>query len=145
MNCSVGVEPASGVQKEIRCSSDAPDFDFVYFTGPNDFKLALNLGDTDLMGQLDAEYEKRATSDPGIKSVDKRLFRNYYALRASVAFSLGSHDEWNIVRTVNERRRREGAYGVAGQLAAWFNGQPATPSQFESTAAPGYTGNCAVK
>ncbi len=126
-------------------TGDAPDFDFVYFTGPNDFKLALNLSDTDVMGQLDAEYDKRAATDPGIKAVDKRLFRNYYALRASVAFSLGSHDKWNIVRTINERRRREDAHGIARQLAAWFDGQPITPSQFESGAAPGYTGNCAVK
>jgi len=126
-------------------TGDAPDFDFVYFTGPNDFKLALNLSDTDVMGQLDAEYDKRAATDPGIMAVDKRLFRNYYALRASVAFSLGSHDEWNIVRTINERRRREDAHGIARQLAAWFDGQPITPSQFESGAAPGQTGNCAVK
>jgi len=75
----------------------------------NDFKLALKLGEADLMGQLNAEYERRAATDPGIKSVDKRLFRDYYALRASVAFSLGSHDEWNIVRSINDTRRHADA------------------------------------
>jgi hypothetical protein len=122
-----------------------PDFDFVYFTGPNDFRQALKLGDTDLMGQLDAEYDKRAATDPGIKSVDKKLFRDYYALRASVAFSLGSHDEWNIVRTINEARRHAGASGIARQWAVWFDGQPVSPSQFETPAAAGYTGTCSAK
>jgi len=86
-------------------TGDGPDFDFVYFTGPDDFHRALKLIDTDLMGQLDAEYDRRAATDPDIKNVDKKLFRNYYALRASVAFSLGSHDEWNIARAVNENIR----------------------------------------
>jgi hypothetical protein len=83
-------------------SGNGEDFDFIYFTGLDDFKCGLNLGDTDWMAQLEAEYDKRAASDPGIKAVDKHLFRNYYALRASVAFSLGSHDEWNIARAINE-------------------------------------------
>jgi hypothetical protein len=122
-----------------------PDFDFVYFTGPNDFRQALKLGDTDLMGQLNAEYDKRAANDPGIKSVDKRLFRDYYALRASVAFSLGSHDEWNIVRTINEARRHAEPGGIARQWAVWFDGQPVSPSQFETPAAAGYTGTCTAK
>jgi hypothetical protein len=81
-------------------------FDFVYFAGAHDFRQALKLGEADLMGQLNAEYDKRAVTDPDIKNVDKRLFRDY-ALRASVAFSLGSHDEWNIVRTINETRRQQ--------------------------------------
>ena len=37
--------------------------------------------------------------------LSKTGFRNYYALHASVAFSLGSHDEWNISHILNERRR----------------------------------------
>jgi len=31
-------------------TGDGPDFDFVYFTGPDDFHRALKLIDTDLMG-----------------------------------------------------------------------------------------------
>jgi hypothetical protein len=126
-------------------TGDGADFDFVYFTGPDDFKRGLNLRDADLMGQLDAEYDRRAMTDPGIKSVDKHLFRNYYALRASVAFSLGSHDEWNIVRSINEKRRHADAHGIARQWAVWFDGQPVSPSQYETQAAPGYAGNCPVK
>ena len=126
-------------------SGDGPDFDFVYFTGPEDFRRGLNIGDADVMGQLDAEYDKRAATDPEIKKVDKRAFRTYYALRASVAFSLGSHDEWNIARTINERRRRAGPQAIARQLAVWFDGRSVSPSEYEAPAAAGYVGTCAVK
>lgn len=126
-------------------TGDGPDFDFVYFAGPNDFRAALQIGETDIMGQLDAEYDKRAATDPGIKAVDKKLFRNYYALRASVAFSLGSHDEWNIARSVNEKRRSAGRPGIARQWGIWFDGRPVSPSQYETPAAPGYAGTCAAK
>ncbi|WFU80318.1 hypothetical protein QA645_38445 [Bradyrhizobium sp. CIAT3101] len=126
-------------------AGDGSDFDFVYFTGPDDFKRGLRLADTDVMAQLEAEYDKRAADDPQIKVVDKRLFRNYYALRASVAFSLGSHDEWNIVRGINERRRHAGPAAIARQWAVWFDGQPVSPSQYETQAAPGYAGNCPLK
>jgi len=126
-------------------SGDGSDFDFVYFTGPDDFKRGLKLGDTDIMGQLEAEYDKRAANDNGIKAVDKRLFRNYYALRASVAFSLGSHDEWNVVRAVNEKRRHGDTKGIARQWAVWFDGKPVSPSQYEAQAAAGYAGNCSTK
>ena len=40
----------------------------------------------------------------------------YYALRASVAFSFGSLDEWNIVRAINAARRASKDYGLARQL-----------------------------
>lgn len=126
-------------------NGDGGDFDLVYFTGPNDFKRGLNLGDTNIMGQLDAEYDKRAASDDRIKLVDKRQFRNYYALRASVAFSLGSHDEWNIARVVNDKRRHAGTGAIARQWAIWFDGQPVSPAQYEAQTAPGYAGNCGAK
>jgi hypothetical protein len=121
-------------------SGDGADLDFVYFTGPNDFRLALNLGDTDIMGRLNAEYDKRAATDPGIKNVDRRLFRDYYALRASVAFSLGSHDEWNIARAVNEKRRSASRTAIARQWGIWFDGHPVPPSAYETPAANGYAG-----
>jgi hypothetical protein len=126
-------------------AGDGAEFDFVYFTGPDDFRQSLNLGEADLMAKLDAEYDKRAATDSGIKAVDKRLFRNYYALRASVSFSLGSHDEWNIARTVNEKRRHADPHGIARQWAIWFDGQPVSPSQYQTQAAPGYAGNCPAK
>ena len=35
----------------------------------------------------------------------RRHFRKYYALRASSTVSRGAHDEWNIFRMINEKRR----------------------------------------
>jgi hypothetical protein len=63
------------------------DFDFFYFVGPSDFAALLKLDGTADMQKLEAYYDKRAATDPGITKVDKRAFRNFYALRASVAFS----------------------------------------------------------
>jgi hypothetical protein len=53
---------------------------------------------------LEAYYDRESPADPKLRQIDKREFLNYYGLRASVAASRGSHDEWNIVRLINERR-----------------------------------------
>jgi hypothetical protein len=74
--------------------------------------------------------------------VTRSSFRNYYGLRASVTFSYGSHDEWNIARMLNERRRGADDYGIANQLAIFFDGRPVAPGGFEDTAAPGDAGRC---
>ena len=120
-----------------------PDFDFVYFAGPSDFARTLRLTGKDDMVALDAEYDRRLATDPGIKNVDKRQFRNYYALRASVAFSFGSHDEWNIVRAINEKRRAiDKVRGIAKQLGVFFDGRSVPPGLFEAPVAPGNVGMC---
>ena len=69
-------------------------------------------------------------------------FRNYYSLRASVAFGYGSHDEWNIARILNQRRRASDQFGVGNQIAILFDGGDVTPESFEETIADGYVGNC---
>ena len=56
---------------------------------------------------LEAYYDRESVADPKLRQIDNREFRNYYGLRASVAASRGSHDEWNIVRLINERRRHD--------------------------------------
>ncbi len=100
------------------------DFDFFYFVGPADFASALGLtGEAD-MEKIDELFDKRYASDQGLRDavtqgkVSKTTFRNYYALRASIAFSYGSHDEWNILRLLNERRRGGTQFGVANQIAS---------------------------
>ena len=40
----------------------------------------------------------------------------------SVTFSNGAHDEWNIFRQLNERRRADAKYGVANQIPMMFDG-----------------------
>jgi hypothetical protein len=74
--------------------------------------------------------------------ITKAGFRNYYGLRASVVFSYGSHDEWNIARLINDRRRGATDYGIANQLAIFFDGHPQTPGGYESPTANGDVGRC---
>jgi hypothetical protein len=119
------------------------DFDFVYFVGPSDFARYFGLNGRADMEKLSAYYDKRAKSDPELSKVDRTLFRNYYALRASAAFSQGSHDEWNIVRAINEKRRRaDKKVGVATQLGVFFDGKALSPAMLETSMAPGDAGEC---
>jgi hypothetical protein len=147
-------------------SGHGEDFDFFYFAGPTDFSKYFlrpetddkgpqknnpenNLGQIeDYFGKLNDFFDKRVASDPDFKKavdqgrISKTSFRNYYGLRASVAFSYGSHDEWNIARFLNERRRGATDFGIANQLSIFFDGQPVNPGSFESVAASGDTGRC---
>jgi hypothetical protein len=99
------------------------------------------------MLRIEQFFDKRLESDPDLKkAVDKGLtrsaFRNYYALKASATFSKGAHDEWNIVRALNERRRAHDRFGIANQLAVLFDGGGVAPSSSEGATSDGYTGKC---
>ena len=125
------------------------DLDFVYFAGPQDFARVLELDGTGDMAKLDQYFDKRLKADPeldkAVKSgLTKAAFRTYYALKASSAFSRGAHDEWNIIRTVNERRRNDPKYGIANQLPVLFDGLGIAPSGWETTVSDGYAGKCAI-
>lgn len=124
------------------------DFDFFYFAGPSDFANYFGLtGDGDLV-RLESWFDNRVATDPAFRQaveqgkLTRSGFRNYYGLRASVGFSYGSHDEWNIARTINERRRGATDYGIANQLAILFDGHPVTPGGYETPAAAGDVGRC---
>ena len=146
-------------------TGNGEDFDFFYFAGPTDFsryflKPAKDAKDQteepardrnqvdDYFGKLDEFFDRRVASDEAFrkaveaKQITKSGFRVYYGLRASVAFSLGSHDEWNIARLLNERRRGVEAFGIPNQLSIFFDGQPVNPGNFESPASSGDTGRC---
>jgi hypothetical protein len=122
------------------------DFDFIYFAGPTEFANFFLFDGRADMDKLDAYYDGLAKTDPGIKAVSKLDFRNYYGLHASVSFSFGSHDEWNIVHTINEKRRArkdgEGGYGLAKQIAVLFNGAGVAPGLFDAATAAGNEGKC---
>jgi len=98
------------------------DFDFVYFVGPQDFARYFGLDGSADMLKIEQYFDGRLKSDADLeKAMEKGLtraaFRNYYALKASTTFSKGSHDEWNIVRALNERRRAHERFGIGNQLA----------------------------
>ncbi len=119
------------------------DFDFVYFVGPSDFAHYFGLNGRADMEKLGAYYDRRAKTDSELSKVDRTLFRNYYALQASGAFSYGSHDEWNIVRAINEKRRHaDKKTGVGTQLGVFFDGKALPPAMLETSIAPGDAGEC---
>jgi hypothetical protein len=123
------------------------DFDFFYFVGPTTMGQYFGLDGNADMEKIEAYFDKRAATDESLKKAiadnTRTAFRNYYALRASVAFSNGSHDEWNIARLINDRRRGSADFGIARQLAILFDGQAAPPAEYESGVASGYVGRCA--
>jgi hypothetical protein len=124
------------------------DFDFFYFTGPGDFARFFSLTGTGDAEKIEAYFDQRLATDADLMSavaagkVSKDGFRRYYSLDASIAFSYGSHDEWNISHLLNERRRASDQFGVANQIAILFDGHGVTPGAFEGTAAGGYVGRC---
>lgn len=124
------------------------DFDFIYFTGPSDFARFFGLTGKNDAERIDAYFDQRLATDQNLMKtlaahrLSKQGFRNYYALRASVSFSRGSHDEWNIAHLLNERRRASSEFGTPNQIAILFDGHGVTPGGFEGTAPSGYAGSC---
>jgi hypothetical protein len=124
------------------------DFDFFYFAGPKDFGRFFALSGEGDFTRIEAWFDNRVGTDPAFKQavddgkVTRFGFRNYYGLKASVSFSYGSHDEWNIARLLNERRRGATDFGLASQLPVLFDGQAVNPGSYESPTASGDVGRC---
>jgi hypothetical protein len=129
-------------------SGTGDDFDFFYFSGPSDFARALGLTGEGDMEKIDALFDQRYAADEGLRKaveqgrLSKATFRNYYGLKASVTFSYGSHDEWNILRLINAKRLGGTQFGVANQIASFYDGRPTPPSAAEQPVSNGYTGRC---
>jgi hypothetical protein len=124
------------------------DFDFVYFAGPQDFARYFGFDGTNDMAKLEAFFDNRVKTNPAFaKAVEggltKAAFRRYYALRASSTVSRGAHDEWNIFRMINERRRADSKIGTTGQIPVLFDGRGVNPSDSEAAVSEGYVGKCA--
>ena len=124
------------------------DLDFAYFVGPRDFARYFALDGTADLAKIDRYFDERIKANPAFEKavkdgLSRNAFRNYYALKASTAFSRGAHDEWNIIRTVNERRRNDPKLGIANQLPVLFDGLGVAPSGWEANVSDGYAGRCA--
>jgi hypothetical protein len=124
------------------------DFDFVYFVGPSDFAGFFGLTGKGDLDRIASYFAERLQSDPDLKRAVERGtvtaggFRNYYGLRASISFSAGAHDEWNVIRTVNARRRDDAKFGVVNQLPVMFDGRAASSAEAEQAVAAGNAGAC---
>jgi hypothetical protein len=69
----------------------------------------------------------------------RQEFFRYYAIKAGTNFSLGSHDEWNIVRLLNAKRQANpDIYGISGQIAVYFDGRQIDPGSYAAPATSGY-------
>lgn len=127
------------------------DFDFVYFVGPSDFGAYFGLTGTGDMDKIMAYFDERLAKDPALKRevdrgrVSRTTFRNYYGLKASITVSNGAHEEWNIFRTLNERRRADAKYGIGNQVSMIFDGKAMPPAIAEIGNTPGISGACKVK
>jgi hypothetical protein len=123
------------------------DFDFVFFAGPQDFARYFGFDGTADMAKLDAYFDKRVKSDAAFEKavqggLTKAAFRKYYGLRASASVSRGAHDEWNIFRLINEKRRADSKLGTGNQIPMLFDGRAATPPESEAPVSEGYVGRC---
>lgn len=147
-------------------------FDAYYFLGPQDVHSFFTNGTSmSLTDALEAYFARKFSTDPDFRDAysmppgihwghasDKlteeekkdrnaweerrKAFFRYYGLRASVAYSLGSHDEWNLFVEINRRRREKGKTtdGVAvwDQLAGYFEGRQIAPGAAEVDITRGY-------
>jgi hypothetical protein len=126
------------------------DFDFVYFVGPSDFGAYFGFNGTADMEKVNAFYDERIKTDTGLQRevergrVSKTAFRNYYGLKGSITVSNGAHEEWNIFRTLNERRRADKAYGIGNQIPMMFDGAAVAPAIAEIPNTPGISGSCKI-
>ncbi len=124
------------------------DFDFVYFVGPSDFAGFFGLTGKGDMDRIAAYFDERLQKDADLKRAVERgtvtaaSFRNYYGLKASAAFSVGAHDEWNVIRTINARRRDDARFGLANQLPMMFDGRALSSAESEQAVATGNAGAC---
>jgi len=133
----------------IEGSDGFGDFDFVYFAGPQDFARYFGFDGNADMAKLDAYFDKRVKADPEFETavkngLTKTAFRKYYALRASASVSRGAHDEWNIFRLINERRRADSKFGTGNQIPVLFDGRGVAPADSEASVSEGYVGKCAL-
>lgn len=141
-------------------------FDAYYFIGPRDMYRFFCRGGESLTAAIETYFARRCESDPefraaysgssidwtkGEENLDEagrlardnwRLSRNaflrFYMFRAGAAFSLGSHDEWNIWCALNTLRRKP-PYGISEQIAGFFEGRQISPGSAEAHIAKGYT------
>jgi hypothetical protein len=146
-------------------------FDAFYFLGPRDVYSFFTQNETlTLTSGIEAYFARKFEADEAFRDqysvpeivwgkpsdavrLDKarsewarrRLeFRRFYGLRASANFSLGSHDEWAILRLINEGRRKKTTQpgltdgDVGDQVAAFFDGIQVDPSASQAALSRGY-------
>jgi hypothetical protein len=118
--------------------------DAFYFAGPRDVhEFFLDGGAGGISAGIENHFarkfitEREAYSEVFEKNkVD--AFIDFYALKASAAFSKGSHDEWNIFVLLNRERMKTGDVGVL--IPGYFDGLQIDPASAAQLVTSGYAG-----
>ena len=128
-------------------------FDMYYFLGPQDVSDYFAQGTAEnLTASIESYFARKLAFDPdfvaqfGGLAIDqpdwekkRKDFFRFYAVKASVNFSLGSHDEWNIFRLLNQNRRAlVGGQKTGDQLGGFFDGRQIDPAATETAVSAGY-------
>ncbi|MEQ1934775.1 MAG: hypothetical protein ABL962_13020, partial [Fimbriimonadaceae bacterium] len=147
-------------------------FDAYYFLGPSDvhhfFTQGMDVPLTEVIEKyfaqrfaVDADFRDQYSDRPVIDwgkpskeqsradqddrdawEAKRKDFFRFYALRAGVNYSLGSHDEWNILVEINRKRvadRDKNGFPNVGELmSAWFDGCQVPPGAVETRTQAGY-------
>lgn len=146
-------------------------FDAYYFLGPRDVLSFFTAnGSETLTAGVQAYFARKMESDVAFRDFfsepaaiwstvsatdgqavlkaawaqKRKDFLGYYGLKASANFSLGSHDEWAILRLINSGRRADSATsdkldGNPGdQIPAFFDGRQVSLSASEAPVSRGY-------
>ena len=112
------------------------DFDFFYFTGPTDFgKYFAPRRPGRSPERLEAWFDARVARDPAFrKAVDQgdvtesQLSKLLWTARLRSAQRYSSHDQSDASRARSMRGVAGAAdFGIASQLAIFFDGQPQSP------------------
>jgi hypothetical protein len=120
--------------------------ELVYFVGPEDVGRFLRLNGRDELAWLAKYFHHRVDTDPDFaKAVSsgkivEAEFVAHYSFLTSVSFSVGAHDEWNLIELINQMRRA--AAGITHQLPILFDGRAVPPPLYEATVAAGNVGPC---
>ncbi len=144
-------------------------FDAFYFIGPRDVQEFFGTDGVTLTAGIQEYFSRKFAMDPDFRdhfsvagvswaqtqansagaAQQQKLredwenirfdFLRYYALRASVNFSLGSHDEWLIFKFLNDKRRTIAGGDSSDQIAGFFDGGQIDPASTETAVSRGYS------
>jgi hypothetical protein len=136
-------------------------FSAFHFLGPSDVRAFFSSGTMDFTTGVESYFARRFAIDSSfrdyfslpfkeekgntsVESPDTQLrrlesrkeeFVRYYTMRASVHFSKGCHDEWNIWQKLNALRRDA---DEPNEIAGYFEGMQIPPSSAETPVSAGY-------
>lgn len=94
-------------------------------------------------GAYDSDANKRPSEEQDLVNEWQRRrqdFFRFYALKAGINYSSGSHDEWNTWYEINRKRiaKLERKEALGDLMPAFFEGKQVTPSDFITRGDKGY-------